>query len=99
MLTGHIYQSQVIGINAKFFESLPGNYQSVILDAVKEARAFNNKLQLEADERAKEKFIRLGMKIIQPDVSRFRENAQKFMPELYPLWGGQQLYDRIVAVK
>jgi tripartite ATP-independent transporter DctP family solute receptor len=99
MLTGHIYQSQVIGINAKFFESLPENTRNIVLDAVKEARALNNKLQLEADERAKEKFIKLGMKIIEPNVALFRENAQKFMPELYPLWGGQQLYDRIVAVK
>jgi len=99
MLTGHIYQSQVIGINAKFLDSLPANYQSIVLDAVKEARAYNNKLQLEADERAKEKFTKLGMKILQPDVEAFRENAKKFMPELYPLWGGQQLYERILAVK
>jgi len=99
MLTGHIYQSQVIGINAKFFASLPENYQKIILEATKEARDYNNKLLGEAEEAAKEKFTKLGMKIIQPNVELFRENAKKFLPELYSIWGGQQLYDRIVAVK
>jgi tripartite ATP-independent transporter DctP family solute receptor len=98
-LTGHIYQSQVIVMNARFFNSLPENYQKVILDAMKEAREYNNKLQLEADDKALEKFTKLGMKIIKPNVELFRENATKYMPELYPIWGGQQLYDRIVAVK
>ncbi len=99
ILTGHMYQSQVIVMNAKFFNSLPDNYQKVILDAVKEAREYNNKLQLEADQKALEKFARLGMTIVKPNVELFRENAKKFMPELYPIWGGQQLYDRIVAVR
>jgi tripartite ATP-independent transporter DctP family solute receptor len=98
-LTGHIYQSQVIVMNAKFFNSLPENYQKVILDAVKEAREYNNKLQLEADQKALEKFTKLGMTIVKPNVELFRENAKKFMPELYPIWGGQQLYDRIAAVR
>jgi TRAP-type transport system periplasmic protein len=98
-LTGHMYQSQVILMNAKFFNSLPEPYQKVILDAVKEAREYNNKLQLEADQKALEKFAKLGMTIVKPNVELFRENAKKFMPELYPIWGGQQLYDRIVAVK
>lgn len=98
-LTGHIYQSQVIAMNARFFNSLPKPYQKVILGAVKEARGYNNKLQLEADAKALEKFTKLGMKISTPNVELFRENAKKYMAELYPIWGGQQLYDRIVAVK
>jgi TRAP-type transport system periplasmic protein len=98
MLTGHIYQSQIIGINAKFFSSLPENYQKIIVDAVKEAREYNNKLQLEADEKAKEKFIKLGMKIIEPNLPLFRENAKKYMKELETLWS-PGLYEKIVAVK
>lgn len=99
ILTGHIYQSQIIGINAKFFNGLPASYQQIILDATKEARDYNNTLLEEAEVAAKEKFTKLGMKILQPNVELFRENAKKFLPELYPIWGGQALYDRIVAVR
>jgi tripartite ATP-independent transporter DctP family solute receptor len=98
MLTGHIYQSQIVGINAKFFDSLPANYQKIVVDAVKEAREYNNKLQLEADEKAKEKFIKLGMKIVEPNVALFRENAKKYMKELEALWS-PGLYEKIAAVK
>jgi tripartite ATP-independent transporter DctP family solute receptor len=98
ILTGHIYQSQVIGINAKFFGGLPENYQRVILEAAKEAREYNNKLQLEADERAKDKFEKLGMKIIEPNLPAFRENAQKFVKELDALWS-PGLRERIAAIQ
>jgi len=84
MLTGHI-TSPRSSDQRQVFESLPENYRNIVLDAVKEARALNNKLQLEADERAKEKFTKLGMKIIEPDVEAFRRTPRSSCRSCTPL--------------
>lgn len=99
MLTGHIFQSQVAGINEKYFASLPQEYRDAVLKAIEEARDYNNKLQSESDVIASKKFKDLGITIIQPDVEAFRANSRQFIGELEGIWGGQGLYDRIVNVK
>jgi tripartite ATP-independent transporter DctP family solute receptor len=98
MLTGHIYQSQIVGINDAFYQSLPDDYKKIVLEAVKEARDYNNKLQLESDEKAAEKFRGLGVTIITPDIAAFRANAKDVGKELEHLWG-PGLYERIIAVE
>jgi tripartite ATP-independent transporter DctP family solute receptor len=98
MLTGHIFQSQVVGISEVFYSKLPKKYQKVIVEAVKEAREYNNRLQLEADAKSLEKFKKLGVKIIQPDVEAFRANTAKYIKDLESLWG-PGLYEKIINVK
>lgn len=99
MLTGHIYQSQIVGINDEFYSSLPSDYQKIIDDAILEARNYNNELQLKADVEAIAKFKKLGINIIEPDIEAFRNNAVGVGERLQNLWKDPNLYDRITSVQ
>lgn len=98
ILTGHILQSEVLGISERTFQKLIPEDQKVLINAAKEAGDYNTRLTQEAESYYLNKFKELGKEIIEPDKEAFRRNAQQVYKEFESVWG-PGLYEKIQAVK
>ncbi|RLE11389.1 C4-dicarboxylate ABC transporter substrate-binding protein [Candidatus Aerophobetes bacterium] len=98
ILTGHALNPEILLINEKRFESLPEEYQSILLEGARvyEKTTFNeyNKLKYEYLE----KLLDEGMIIMKPDVEAFRE-AVKDVPYQFEKEWGKGLYDKILKAQ
>ncbi|MDR3049246.1 MAG: TRAP transporter substrate-binding protein [Elusimicrobiota bacterium] len=87
-LTEHLISPNIIGISAKFFNSLPLNLQKILLEAGDAAGRYESKLDLESEAAALEELERLGMKINEiPDKSLFIEAVKPLYQEYRDLIG------------
>ncbi|MDI3522005.1 MAG: TRAP-type transport system periplasmic protein [Bacillota bacterium] len=98
MLTGHLMQSEVLGISEKVFQKLSLEDQQVLIKAAQEAGDYNTKLTMEAEEYYRNKFKELGNDVIEPNLEAFRNNAKPVYQEFESTWG-KGLYEKIQAVK
>lgn len=98
ILTGHIMQSEVLGISEKTFQKLRPEDQQVLINAAKEAGDYNTKLTMEAEEYYLNEFKKMGKEIIEPNLDAFRKNAEPVYKEFEATWG-KGLYEKIQAVK
>lgn len=98
ILTGHALNPEILLINEKKFESLPKEYQSILLEGAKvyEETTFNEYKRLKYEYL--EKLLDEGMVIMKPDIEAFRE-AVKDVPYQFEKEWGEGLYDRILKAQ
>ena len=101
--SNHMFSPANWVINEKFFQSLPKEYQTIVIDAAKEAIQHNWDISIKKDQEDKKFLQEKGLTIVTPDKD-FRDkllDSQKgvytWFYEKYP--GTKELADKIRATK
>ena len=99
-LTGHFYAPAPLLIGKAFYDSLPEEYQTAVVESAKEARDFERGLLDEMNERLVNEFKEKGITITEVDKDEWREAVQpvydKYIGEgtdMIP----QDIYDKVEA--
>ena len=98
MLTGHALNPEILLMNEKKFQSLPGKYREILLSGAKvyEQTSFAEyeKLKFELLERVLDE----GMIVMKPDVQAFGKAVRDVPYEFEKEWG-EGLYNRILQAQ
>ena len=102
--TNHMFSANIWMINEKFFQSMPQEYQTIFLDAVKEAADFNWELSIKKDQEDK-KWLQEkgGITVAVPDEA-FRKQIQDSQKSVYDWFyneypGSKEMAEKIRAAK
>lgn len=98
ILTEHIHQFEVVGINEKLFSGLKKEYQDIIQKAVMEGGDLAGKLNREKESVQLEEMIQKGMKVSKPDLDAFRKACSQIYKQFESKWG-VGLYEKIIAAQ
>lgn len=85
MNTKHVYG--VVGwiFNKQFFESLPDEYQQIIMESAKEAADWRTQIDLESEEVYLQKFIEAGAEYIElEDLDEWQKALEEPLKEEFP---------------
>lgn len=101
--SNHMFSPANWVINEKFFQSLPKEYQAIVVDAAKDAIQHNWEISMKKDQEDKNFLQEKGLTIVVPDKS-FRDKLQESQKEVYTWFynkypGTKELADKIRAVK
>jgi TRAP-type C4-dicarboxylate transport system substrate-binding protein len=99
VLTSHILTPRLVVINEKVWQGIPAADRQIISNAVVEAIAWNNQETLNAERVLVDKFKKVGMEVIQPDVESFRKPVLETLPKMFEAKWGKGLFERIVETK
>lgn len=77
--TEHQYEMAGFFIQDEFFESLPAEYQEILMEAAKEAEEYNNELQVEYREQSRQDMIDQGVEFIDIDTEPWYEVGRDIM--------------------
>ena len=100
--TNHIAACVYYMVRKDWFEGLPKDLQGVVMKAAREAAAYQNKLDIEAQGAALQKMVADGLQVNEvSSVKEFQTVLESFkanyVKEKGPQW--KDLYDKIVAVQ
>ncbi|MBU8598698.1 hypothetical protein CHH78_20855 [Shouchella clausii] len=95
--SSHMYEPAPLLINNKKFESLPQQYQTILVNTAKELELEHMQLVSELEERQWEQLEEEGMVISEVDLDAFRESALP-IHEHYRKKLNQQLIDDIIKM-
>ncbi|KIX15653.1 TRAP transporter substrate-binding protein [Dethiosulfatarculus sandiegensis] len=70
-MTGHFYSPSMILVSEKFFKGLKPEQQKILQDAAFDARDFERKLSMEADQKLEAELAKQGMTVTHPDKAPF----------------------------
>jgi tripartite ATP-independent transporter DctP family solute receptor len=70
-MTGHFYSPSMLLVSEKFWQKLTKDQQQIMMDAAKEAKAYERKLSMEADQTLEAKLAKEGMTVTKPDKAPF----------------------------
>lgn len=99
-LTGHIYSIGLLGVSAKFWDTLPKDHQAVISAAAKEVIPMQNTLTLQKDEDATKSITAAGGNVVtNPDRAAFRAKMQPVWDEFKDKVGGMGVIQGILDTK
>lgn len=87
ILTGHLHQFEVLGINEAFFRSLSPDLQQIIQEAAWEAGDYASARNAEDEERLLKELERSGMQVVYPDVDVFRAATAPVAKQFEDQWG------------
>ncbi len=96
--TGHILLMNGIIVGEKFWDTIPEDYQKIIIDECAKAAENASKVVAEKASENKEKMAEAGMTIIPPeeiDIDAFRKASEKAYEELGFTELRKELYDKI----
>ncbi|MDR3231407.1 MAG: DctP family TRAP transporter solute-binding subunit [Synergistaceae bacterium] len=94
ILTGHNVQSATFTVSEKTYRSLPDDLKKIVLDEMKAEALETTKdvKQKEIDQLAE--LRKLGMEVVEVDVSAFAKKVKEIIPTFEQQWG-VGLYDKI----
>ncbi len=98
ILTGHIIEAYKFQCSKKWFEGLTSEQQKIILTCVNEATEYGNRLAQESENSLKAKLVELGMTIVEPDISSFRERAMPKVLELGRTYFKPGLVEKVIKL-
>ena len=75
-ITNHIYNSGYVIMNNSFFNSMPSDFQEIILDAIAASEAWQLAVCAEADAGLLEYLIKEGINVTYPDVKEFQKAVE-----------------------
>jgi len=93
-MTGHVVQATPVAINDMVFQSLPKEYQDVVVASIAEHTDVVRGMIADYEEEWLAKFQEFGVKVIEPDIDAFMA-ACKVIPQEFGSQWGEGLYERI----
>jgi TRAP-type C4-dicarboxylate transport system substrate-binding protein len=100
--TNHIAACVYYMLRKNWYEGLPKDLQGVVMKAAREAAAYQNKLDVEAQGAALQKMAAEGLQVNEvASVKEFQTVLESFKASYVKEKGSQwkELYDKIVAVQ
>jgi tripartite ATP-independent transporter DctP family solute receptor len=94
--TSHSFYTNLPLINAKFFNALPAELQSLIDDASRQAGTFQTEIVLKEQADLLGKIKDSGVEILALDLAPFRQAVRPVYEKNMNIWG-RELYDKITA--
>src|SRR5918993_209062 len=97
--TKHIYNSQLLLVSKKFWDSLSDEEKKIVEEAANETRDYQRKVAREMDEKSRQALVKNGMQIndISPDeIARMREKVKPVV-EKYAAQVGEDLTKELYA--
>jgi tripartite ATP-independent transporter DctP family solute receptor len=97
--TKHIYNSQLLLVSKKFWDSLSDEEKKIFQDAANETRDYQRKVARDMDEKSRQNLVKSGMQIndISPEeISRMREKVKPVV-EKYSAQVGEDLTKQFYA--
>jgi len=99
-LTAHAYTAAPLVINLKKFNSLPAEYQDLLVSAAHEGAMYERKLNRDLAEESLAKIKESGVQVVEnPDVDAFRKIVEVPTRKLYTDKFGNELLDKIDALR
>jgi TRAP-type transport system periplasmic protein len=98
VLTNHVYGYVALAMSERTYQKLTPEQRSAIVEAAKEATAFENKLVWENEKQLTKELQSKGMQFVEVDGAEFAA-AVKPVHANYAQKLGKDLYDRIVNTK
>ncbi len=99
-LTAHAYTAAPLVINLKKFNSLPAEYQDLLVSAAHEGAMYERKLNRDLAEESLAKIKESGVQVVEnPDVDAFRKIVEVPTRKLYTDKFGTELLDKIDALR
>lgn len=98
MRSNHIYGYVALAMSEKNFQKLTPDQQKAVLEAGKEATAFENKIVWENEDQLAKDLVAKGMQFVDVNTQEFI-NAAKPVQASYGEKLGKDLYDKIVNTK
>ena len=99
VLTSHILSPRLVVINEKFWQTIPAADRQIISNAVAEGAAWNNQETVAAEQMLVDKFKKMGMEVIRPNIESFRKPVLETLPKMFEAKWGKGLFERIVETK
>lgn len=98
ILSNHMFKPAFVTINEKFFQELSPEYQTILVDAAKEAEVFSDEKLAEEEITMREELENSGVKFIEPDIHSFIEATQSVRDTLGKKVWGDEVYQQIVEM-
>lgn len=99
-LTAHAYTAAPLVINLKKFNSLPAEYQDLLVSAAHEGAMYERKLNRDLAEESLAKIKESGVQVVEnPEVDAFRKIVEVPTRKLYTDKFGTELLDKIDALR
>jgi TRAP-type transport system periplasmic protein len=83
-LTGHIFNSRTVQINAQTWAKLAPETQAVMTTAAEEAGEYQNEVVRRVMEDVKGKMVKEGITFVEPDQAAFAERVRR---QAHPKYG------------
>lgn len=99
VLTGHIITPRIVVISEKVWQKLPAADQAAVSAAVHDGVLWNNEQILAAEKSLRDKFVKAGMTVIEPNVKEFRDAVLSVVPKKFEAKWGAGMWEKIQAVK
>ncbi|SFD88783.1 tripartite ATP-independent transporter solute receptor, DctP family [Lentibacillus persicus] len=96
--TNHMYKPAFVTINDEFFQSLPSDYQDILLSAAEEGQAHAQEKLEENAEEMKSEMEEEGVTFVDPDIEAFKEATQSVRDELGTEIWGEETYNEVVEM-
>ncbi|MDI3482087.1 MAG: hypothetical protein PWQ97_1742 [Tepidanaerobacteraceae bacterium] len=91
--TSHFQLVNGIIVGEKWFDTLPEEYQKILLDETKAVAAENAQLVMKLSDEYEKKMVEKGMKVVNVDINAFKAAADK----AYDVLGYRELREKIYA--
>lgn len=99
-LTNHVYSPIIVVMNKTKFDSLPANYQKIMLDATLEAANFQRNLNKQNAAKVIADLKKSGMQVIEKvDIKPFQDAVSPAIRKAFAEKSGADLLNAIEAVK
>lgn len=96
--TNHMYKPAFVNINNDFFESLPEEYQNIILEAAEESHQHAAKLLEESEQEMIDELEESGIIFIDPNLDEYIEATQSVRDNIGREVWGDEVYEQIVEI-
>lgn len=97
MNSEHNYSMHLLMVNKKYFDSLPKDVQDILTSSAKEALAYQRQISAELEEKAKQDFIKAGIKVheLTPEQKAEFKELTKGVWTMFPDKIPQELIDMV----
>ncbi len=99
-VSNHVYSPLIVAMNRAKFESLPANYQKIIVDAAREAAAFQRNLNAQNASKVIADLKKSGMQVIENvDMAPFQKIVSAEIAKTFAEKNGPSLLKAIEATQ
>jgi tripartite ATP-independent transporter DctP family solute receptor len=99
-LTNHAYSPTVAAMNKAKFDSLPAEYQKIVVDSARDAVTFHREFNARENQKIIVELKKLGVQVVEhPDLAPFRKIVYAPVRQAYSDKNGSELLNALEAEK
>ncbi len=98
VMTGHIITPRLVLVNEKAFTALPAADRDLLMAAIKDGAAWQDKELAGQEGTLVDTFKKAGMTVIEPDLESFRKPVLAAVPKMFEEKWGKGLFEKLLAM-